>query len=168
MSTLLDFYLGTGVDSRGRTFGEILAFSDEDLERVHDWVQWLFPLPEPSYWNPDAPLLTPEDLTAFRKPDVGSSEKTYAEWTCLHTSVGRAWGRYSQFLRDTKKWMRPGDHNHLRITRALRFLTLTGNGRKARLLHNYCLSPAVEFSGETRWYWEEALKENPAYLRRDP
>jgi hypothetical protein len=64
MSQLLDFYRGTQLDSSGRMLHEIWDWTDDDLEAIHDFIQWLFPLPEPSQFNPDAPLLTPEDNTS--------------------------------------------------------------------------------------------------------
>src|SRR5436190_6237830 len=66
MSCLLEFYAGRGTDSEGRRLADILAWDDEDLEQVHDFIQWLFPLPERSNFNPDAPLLSTKDIAAFR------------------------------------------------------------------------------------------------------
>ena len=65
-SALLAFYSGTGRDSAGRTLTEIWAWDHRRLEMAHDFIQWLFPLPEASRFNPDAPLLTPADAAAFR------------------------------------------------------------------------------------------------------
>ncbi len=36
--------------------GEIWAWDDAALEDGHDFIQWLFPLPEPSAFVDDAPL----------------------------------------------------------------------------------------------------------------
>ena len=66
MSRLLDFYRGQATDSEGRWLRDIWTWDDDELESVHDFIQWLFPLPEPSRFNPDAPLLTEADITAFR------------------------------------------------------------------------------------------------------
>ncbi len=43
MSQLTDFYRGTGTDAEGRTLAEIWAYSDAELEGVHDFIQSLFP-----------------------------------------------------------------------------------------------------------------------------
>ena len=64
-SALVQFYSGAAVDARGRRLAEIWAWDDDALERVHDYIQWLFPLPEASRFNDDAPLLTPDDIAAF-------------------------------------------------------------------------------------------------------
>src|SRR5260370_19373303 len=66
MSRLVDFYRGEATDREGRFLRDLWAWGDDDLEAVHDFIQWLFPLPEPSRYNPDAPLLTDENIAPFR------------------------------------------------------------------------------------------------------
>ena len=44
---VLSFLEGEGRDAAGRLIGEILALNDHELERRHDFIQWLFALPEP-------------------------------------------------------------------------------------------------------------------------
>src|ERR1022692_1897101 len=70
MSRLVDFYRGVKTDIEGRHLNDILDWPDDDLEAVHDFIQWLFPLPEPSGFNPDAPLLTEADIAAFKSDPV--------------------------------------------------------------------------------------------------
>src|SRR5687767_8065769 len=72
-SPLVRFYHGDALDVRGRTLDDILAWDDEQLEAVHDYIQWLFPLDEPSRVNRDAPLLTAADRVAFRQPTVAGN-----------------------------------------------------------------------------------------------
>ena len=64
-SRVLEFYRGHGRDHRGRLLADILGFDFYELEFHHDYIQWLFPLPEPSGANASAPLLTDEDIAAF-------------------------------------------------------------------------------------------------------
>src|SRR5438067_6338723 len=66
MSRLTEFYRGTGLDTEGRTLSEMWAFRDEEMEAYHDFIQWMFPLRERSQFNPDAPLLSDDDVAAFR------------------------------------------------------------------------------------------------------
>src|SRR6185437_16980358 len=63
-SPILAFYRG-GCDDRRRRLAEILAWSDARLEAVHDYIQWIFPLPEASGANPSAPVLSQADIAAF-------------------------------------------------------------------------------------------------------
>src|SRR5687767_14960180 len=61
---IVEFYSG-GRDSAGRTLDEILAWDDDRLEAIHDYIQWLFPTRQPSGVNPFAPLVTDATVRAF-------------------------------------------------------------------------------------------------------
>src|SRR6266571_4801991 len=41
-------YYSGGPDAGGRMLAEILAWNDERLEAVHDFIQWVFPTRQPS------------------------------------------------------------------------------------------------------------------------
>jgi len=70
-SPIIGFYSGTEPDHSGRYVHEIQQWADDQLEAVHDYVQWLFPLPEPSGFNLAAPVLNRESIQAFRaRPDL--------------------------------------------------------------------------------------------------
>jgi hypothetical protein len=117
MSKITDFYKGAGTDNRGRLHSDILKFSDADLERVHDFIQWLFPLREPSKFNPKAPVLTDEDVAEFL-----ASEEMRAK---LGTSFDRMMSFYH--IGDACPWWaHPYDHNLLRLTRILSSLRTLG------------------------------------------
>jgi hypothetical protein len=64
-SHLLAFYRGHQPDHRGRMLAEILRKDDVWLESTHDFIQWLFPLPEASGASPSAPRLDHEVRQAF-------------------------------------------------------------------------------------------------------
>ena len=67
VSQLVEFYRGKTTDSEGRLLCDIWSWNDRAWEEVHDFIQWLFPLPrEPSRFNADAPLLSHKDIAAFR------------------------------------------------------------------------------------------------------
>jgi hypothetical protein len=63
---LLAFYEGTGMDDAGRTLSAILASDVETLEAEHDFIQWLFPLPERSPVNPEAASLQAHGATRLQ------------------------------------------------------------------------------------------------------
>jgi hypothetical protein len=156
VSAIVKFLRGDGRDHQGRSLDEIMEFSDEELEETHDYVQWLFPLPEPSRFNPCAPTLTEEDLELLQDP-------------ALRFSVCRGASRMMRFFADTSKWATPGDHNHLRITRILRCLTLVGLTDMAKSYYVCLIARVSEQWGQvlpekTEWYWREALKKEPAWL----
>src|SRR5258706_5498982 len=69
--TITEFYSGSATDHRGRFLREIQSWNFDKLEEEHDFIQWLFPLPEPSPVNPAAPTLDAATIAEFyRRPDL--------------------------------------------------------------------------------------------------
>jgi hypothetical protein len=66
---ILGFYSGVEPDHRGRYLHEIQKWPDDQLESVHDYIQWLFPLPERSGFNVSAPVLNPKSGVHTGVPD---------------------------------------------------------------------------------------------------
>ena len=91
-SATIQFYTGGSLDpsSPSDTLEKILTtWSDRTLEARHDYIQHLFPLPERSPVNPDAPVLTNEVRHAFL--DTGS------QGAALREGLQKAFGRMSRF-----------------------------------------------------------------------
>ncbi len=136
MSQLLDFYRGEGLDSEGRTLDEILTWCDDDLETVHDYIQWLFPLTTPSSFNPDAPLLTASDIAAFQG-DPELRERLRWAFHRFLAFLGLAWqdGRVvdaPNFASRAVAVWAYFNHNWLRVTRVLASLHLLGLAEESR------------------------------------
>lgn len=66
---LVLFFQGTAGDYRGRKLDDILQWTDAQLESSHDYIQTLFPLPETSGVNWNAPIIDREVFDAFRDPE---------------------------------------------------------------------------------------------------
>lgn len=143
-SPLVAFYRGRAADRKGRTFDEIVAWDDDRLEGVHDWVQWLFPTREPSMYHADAPVLVDEDVAAFRA-DAGLRACQIVAFRRVLRFLGFAGtveaGRPridpDPAIWDERKpeWLFPDDHNHLRISRVLASLAILGSPEHARAFH---------------------------------
>ena len=157
MSLILDFFRDKIKHPDGLTFEESLGMPDSEWETCHNYVQWLFPLPEPSLLHPNSPVATEEDFAEFRKDPQ------------LQLRLIHAVDRYEQFLWDCQRWIRRHDHNHLRITRVIRCLTLAGLPWKAEAFHDMVLGMASSgpVSIRSLGYWMEARNPNPAWLRGD-
>ena len=142
------FLEGEGTDARGRTLFDVLAFDDVALERNHDFIQWLFPLREPSRAVPDAPVLTDAEVEAIR----GSSMARIA--------LAAATDRMDAFYRATHDWLMPNDHNHLRVTRIIRSLRLLVGDAEADAFKAAILSRVeatrAPVSARSRGYWATA------------
>ena len=129
-SPLLEFYVGVAPDAAGRMIDEIWSWDHRRLEMVHDFIQWLFPLPDPSRFNPDAPLLSAADSAAFRA-DTGLQQRVRRSLDLMLTFLGlkregAAVMRGDHFTQDAAHWLQPANHNHLRLTRIMLFLRHAG------------------------------------------
>jgi hypothetical protein len=168
MSRLVNFYRGLGTDTEGRLLKDILTWPDDDLEEVHDFIQWLFPVPEPSQYNSDAPLLTEEDIAAFKSDPVlqanlmKSFERILAFLGLSLSDKGEVVEGQNFTSRIPSVWASP-NHNWLRISRILRSLTLLGMAAQAQAIYEWLdatyTSRKFPISADTFRYWTEAVKE---------
>lgn len=162
MSQLIDFYRGAGTDSEGRTLAELWNYSDEELEAVHNFIQWLFPLRVPSRFNPDAPLLSDADIAAFRadpalRQNLNRSFEVFLAFLglrCEESQVVKA----ADF--DRRHVFDHPDHNWLRITRVLTSTRLLGLEAQSRAFFDFLSSlrqgGGSGINAETFGYWERA------------
>jgi hypothetical protein len=170
---LLAFYEGTGTDHAGRTFDAIIASNFETLEAEHDFIQWLFPLPERSPVNPEAPTLTQADIDAFRS-DPALRARLRRALDRMLSFYGLAMverdgaievSLTSAFADRRKVWLNRHNHNHLRLTRILRCCVLLSLRAEAEALGR-CLGQLAEahprdVSEETRGFWTRASSGRP-------
>jgi hypothetical protein len=169
-----------GADEQGRTLEDILAWNDATLERTHDYIQILFPLPEPSGVNDNAPLVTLEVRQAFKnRPELRESLidafKRMLAFYGLEYSKVQDTDDSRDYNPDTvsthaitdgpnweaakDRWVVHKNHNHLRITRIIRSLRVLGCKEQAQAL--YCFIEADEevnavVSRQSRGFWVRA------------
>ncbi len=170
LSPLAAFYTGKAPDSSGRMFDDILSWGDEELESVHDYIQWLFPLQEKSAFNDRAPLVTAEDLELFRT-DIGMQTRFLRAFARLldfygfvavrqHASVRVV--RVKNFAAASGRWLTPRNHNFLRMTRILKSLMLFGQDEFAtaflRALEEVYGEHAETIGKTTLAYWTDAVR----------
>ena len=110
----LNFLSKEGNDFKGRTLESIWSFSDEDIERTHDFIQILFPLNKPSESAFHGYYLDSEDLIEQIRSN-----------TIARENILKSSNWYLSFLtRNVWLWNRNYDHNQLRITRVIECLRL--------------------------------------------
>jgi hypothetical protein len=169
VSRLTDFYRCETTDIEGRRIEEIWGWSDDELEVVHDFAQWLFPLPEPSMYNPDAPRLSREDIAIFREDptlqaNVRKSLKRILTFLGLVMTGSQVVEGPNFSERAAVVWHAP-NHNWLRVTRILRSLMLLGLEKEAGALYRWLdatyASRRFPITAETFAYWA-AAEEHPA------
>lgn len=166
----MDLFYGRGTDHRGRSLDEIQDQDHDALERNHDYIQWLFPLPEPSSANPQAPTLTEADIAAFRsnpalRMKLNTSFRIMMRFYGLDLmgmESGLVVKEIPTFEEREQVWLTPLNHNYLRLTRILRSMTLLGCLPHAQALLT-CMERLYKTYGnvigpETLTYWRNAVK----------
>lgn len=121
-------------------------FSDDQLENSHSWIQYAFPLQEPSEYNSKAPVLTDEEIE-WIKSETG--ERARINLRLMYLRILRFYGfEYKPSLEEvslipsdnfderSKIWLTPFNHNYKRLTRILKCLTLCGMRNYAKELFN--------------------------------
>lgn len=161
---LVGFYRDGARDDRGRTLAEILAWGDEELEDVHDFIQWLFPLPERSGANPGAPVLDAETIRAFHETDA-MRERLRRAFERMLRFYGLTWSggaveRAGNFGARAENWLWAGNHNHLRLTRMLRSLLVLGLEAESKALfaalNGIYRAYPNRISSRTHAFWSDA------------
>lgn len=162
MSQITNFYSNFGPDIEGRHLLDILQWNNEEMEYSHSWVQWLFPLPEPSNFNPDAPLLTEDDIKIFKANPT------------IQTNLHHSFIRYFRFfgleyvqgeVLQTEAFepilFKFANHNWFRITRVLRSCRLLGLENEAVAFYKFLKKIHEEngwVSDNSFSYWTEAVE----------
>jgi len=151
---IVDFYNG-GRDSDGRTLEAILAWNDERLEAVHDFIQWVFPSRQPSTVNPFAPLVTDETVRAFDRDAalrdrIRLALKRMLRFYGLRSRDGRVEIDERAFPSRSGVWLAPGNHNHLRLTRIMDSLSTLGLRTEALALQRCLLEDVCRGPGKGR------------------
>ena len=154
MHPLTAFYCGQGTDHRGRSFNSILAFPDTEMETCHDYIQWLFPLHEPSPYNPEAPVVTAEVVDDFhRDPELQAR---------MHQALQRMLTFLGMVLKESpqgfelvmpaniceRHWLMPENHNYRRLSRKLASMKLMGLDTQANALWQGLQALAVRCEGK--------------------
>lgn len=161
------FLAGTGRDHRGRTLDTILAWADDDLEAHHDFIQWLFPLTEPSGVNPHAPVPGADDFAQLARDEAvrDGARRAFLRMLAfygLRPDDGRV-ERSANWAERSAHWARRPGHNDLRLTRILKAMRLLGAADAAASLLAALeaevppLRGGRAAMGTTLRYWREAV-----------
>ena len=167
--TIIEFYLGDGTDSLGRRIEDIWMWDYREIENVHNFIQWLFPLREVSSFNRSAPTLNAEVIETFNS----SSELKNNLLKSFDMMLGfygyrRMKDRDNTSIIKTESynqrkmlWVTPGNHNFLRITRILKSMSALGQNEYA-LEFFYVLEELYQqnnkvIGDDTFHYWKEAI-----------
>ncbi|MFN6462749.1 MAG: opioid growth factor receptor-related protein [Nostoc sp. DedVER02] len=172
---LVPFYLGEQRDSEDRTIQEIWTWDFEELECTHNYIQWLFPLPERSAFNSNAPIVNKEVIQAFKK-NPRLRENLLRSLTVILKFYGLerhesndgkiVISQSKDYPNRKREWVHIFNHNYLRITRILKCLMTFGLENEAQAFYE-CLrqiyrEDSDRIGSETFQHWTIAVKSNMA------
>jgi hypothetical protein len=152
MSILTDFYENKYINNI-IDLQTIMKYDYVKLEACHNYIQWLFPLPEPSLFNDKSPVLTDDDILEFRSNKL------------MLDNLNKSISLMKDFYYNNVHWMNCENHNHLRISRIIRSIFLiTGNKQLSEDFYDFIISELKNnncynnISNLTLTYWNFASK----------
>jgi len=156
---ILGFMNGTSADFKSRTYADILASSDEELEECHDQVQHIFPLHEHSNMAVKTYPLLSKEVVEEGKQDKAVIANLLKAKDRFEIFYGI--GKHNNPTRHSK-WCRHMNHNLLRITRIIRSLRLFGLEDEAKEFYENVLAAESNYqvSPVTKGYWWRAVNED--------
>jgi len=162
---LIGFYKSTSQDHKGRTIDDIFTFDNFWLEHTHDYIQWLFPIPEKGRFNGYAPLLTESAQIQFRQDDdLLTKQRDALDLMLKFFGLDMAGGKISPREDLSLKkyiWLKTGGHNHLRISRIIRSLHFCSQTDLAQSVQQGFITIGRSYgnvSDESLAFWEAGTK----------
>lgn len=127
-NSLIAFYLSEGSDHQGRKIEHVWALPPFWLEHTHDYIQWLFPIPEAGRFNGFAPRLGSKEQAAFAASETLRERQRHSLDIMLGffglEREGLVIKPLAELTIQNHIWLKRGGHNHLRISRIIRSLHL--------------------------------------------
>lgn len=159
----VEFLRGDSPNGEGYFLDQILGWSNDEWDFQHNFIQWVFPTTEPSNFNPDAPVLTPDEITIIKAdPNIqGVLGVIFHRWLrfcglSYTDDMGLEIGT-TEFPEGNPKVFWKFNHNFLRITRVLQSLTLLGRRDRAEELFRFLTRNRGYFTDNTFGYWTAAM-----------
>jgi hypothetical protein len=161
---VIQFYRGEIPNDSGTFIDEVLGYNHEQLEADHAYIQWLLPTKEPSMFNPDAPLITDDEIVLFAN-DPELQEKASQALVKMVDFFGMTlfqdqviWQEPDEEHghKDPKWWTRYFNHNFLRMTRLLWAMRYLGRPNWSEATYSNLLNS--HFYHDSFEYWREAAR----------
>ena len=163
---IIPFYSGLAPDHRGRHLEDYWGFNFNQLEREHDYIQWMFPTWQRSQFHDAAPVIDEETWQAFNE-SLWLRERLSKSLDLMLTFYGLIWDgqkviESDSFVTCSSNWITRCNHNHLRLTRILSSLYTLGLANKSQALAQYLGAAAKRFpsviSRERAGFWNDAAR----------
>lgn len=144
-----------------RTLRKLRWWVDDEnwqaIEEAHDFVQVLFPLTEPGKANRDL-VLTERDVR-YLQQDKEFLKHSLIALHCMYKFFGLKAtpdGMVIEHKRRFYTFFVTSQHNHLRITRMLKFMRLMGLKKSHARFRTFCVQAARDMKLPSLRYWKTA------------
>jgi len=163
---IIGFYEGTHNNQEGYSIDDIKEFTDEELEKVHTYIQWIFPLPEKSKAVPGSPVLRQSDIDEFNnRSDLQKKMKTMfyimLDFYGLNVFDNKVRTSFENWHHKYPMWLTSRNHNFLRLSRMIRSMKLLGLKNDAQMLYDFlCIlyeNNENIIGPVTKQFWDEAI-----------
>ena len=128
------FLEGLSPDYNGRYLKDIWKFNHSEIEKIHDFIQWIFPLDTASKHVLDAIILEEDEIEEIRSSKLAKKNLIISRDFFLN------------FLSQSDNWLAEKNHNHFRIVRIIRSLRLLHSNFEAENFKNIVLNLSKERS----------------------
>lgn len=162
-----DFYNNILPDNQGYYLNEIRNFTHFEFERNHNFIQWLFPNPDKSLYNINAPILSEEEAKILSlEPGIKDEIIKSFYYVCKMYGLKIVEEDNKTIITPdsnfTGYWITYNNHNYLRITRILICLKIFNLLEYAKALLA-CLEELYQentkhISQTTLSYWRNTIK----------
>lgn len=163
-SKIIKFYENRCNDNYGRSLVEMQNYNYDQLENIHDYIQWMFPSSIRSGVNANAPILTQNDVNYIKKSDkMKQNMKLSLIIFTDFLGLAKDYTENKYIIKNNRieLWLTPGNHNFLRISRVLRSLILFDLKDEAQQLFN-CLAELYnngykDIIGDSYFHWKASI-----------
>lgn len=162
-----DFLTGKGTDHLGRTLPSYWDCDDNEMEKCHDRIQFMFPLHEDSKMTKNFPIITEELVDEMEadgtikeaRENMVKSAEFFLKFLGITNDISAMIINGVQSYYSIKgNWLRDGDHNLLRITRMIRSLRLFDLDAIAIELYGHfkLIGESADINQRTLDFWRKA------------
>ena len=178
---LLRFFREEPDEAIRHSLSDIARFSDDEMERYHDFIQWIFPTIRQSSVNLSAPVIGPQFVDKLLRDERAREGyckgcRRYLHYMGLEcdgylakeskpqeAEAETAAGPHITELPDGHPFWQLPSHNYLRITRMLSSLRQTGHPECSRKIYGTMMtildrSPQHPITDATLGFWQRAQK----------
>ena len=174
---LLEFFRNEKPNAHGKMFIEIISYNDDQFEKNHNFIQWMFPTDTRSKFNWRAPILTAQDVVDINNDSLAMEyihigTKRFLNFLGYELD-GLQIRKSENHLSRTKMWITKNNHNYKRISRFLRFCKMMG-GDLYKIGQHFLLSHLVRLwetnrdviGDNTLLYWSSSLGINVPSVKK--